>query len=142
MRRFATVPAALLAALALAGCGGEDEASPPETTSTQHTTETATQTTETTTEPAGVPATIRIEVRDGRTVGGLARPEVEEGARVQLVLAADVSGDVHLHGYDLEARVTPSRPARLRFTATIPGRFEIELHARPELHVGELTVRP
>ncbi len=135
MRRWTTVPAALLAALALAGCGGEDEAAPPATTHTQHT-----QTTDT--EPAGVPETIRIQVRDGRPVGGLARPEVEEGARVQLVLSADVSGDVHLHGYDLEAAVTPARPARLRFTADIPGRFEIELHAHPEIHVGELTVRP
>lgn len=139
---------AVLAAVALAGCGSGEEATPPATTEppmthTMAETEPETQTQATNTEPAPPePVAIRIVVRDGRPVGGIARPKVKKGDRVVLVVTADMAGDVHLHGYDLERRVTPGAPARIRFEATIPGRFEIELHAHPEVHIGELTVSP
>jgi hypothetical protein len=48
---------------------------------------------------------------------------------------------VHLHGYDVMVDVAPGKPARLRFKATIPGRFEVELEDRG-LHIAELEVRP
>ncbi|MFO7572249.1 MAG: hypothetical protein R6W48_06570 [Gaiellaceae bacterium] len=112
-------------------------------TTEQTVTATQTETVATDTEPAPpAPVAIRVVVRDGRPVGGIARPTVKKGDRVVLVVAADVTGDVHLHGYDLEETAAPGSPARMRFTATIPGRFEIELHAHPEILVGELTVRP
>lgn len=134
------------ATLALAGCSsGDDEAAPTIDDTTTMTTETETETTTTDTEtPPAVPppVTIRIDVRDGRPVGGIARPKVEKNERVVLVITADQAGDVHLHGYDLEGSVKPGSPARIRFKATISGRFEIELHVHPEVHVGELTVGP
>lgn len=132
-----------VALVALTGCGSsDDEASP--TTAEATTTETTTTETTTTdaTPPPPAPVAIRIAVRDGRPVGGIARPSVEQGDRVVLVVSADVSGSAHVHGYDLERPVRPGRPARIGFRATIPGRFEIELHAHPELQIGELTVRP
>jgi hypothetical protein len=135
-----------VALVALAGCGSSDDEASPTATDTTETTTTETTTTETTTTettpPPPAPTTIRIAVRDGRPVGGIARPSVEQGERVVLVVSADVSGGAHLHGYDLQRPVRPGRPARIRFRATIPGRFEIELHAHPELQIGELTVRP
>jgi hypothetical protein len=54
---------------------------------------------------------------------------------------ADVSDHVHLHGYDIMRDVSPGRPARLRFRATIPGRFEVELEDR-RLQIAQLEVRP
>lgn len=137
MRKMLTACAAVISAVALAGCGsGGDEGAPATATETNETTVTATAV-----EPAAPePVTIRIAVRDGRPVGGIARPKVREGDRVVLVVTADTAGDVHLHGYDLERPVRPGSPARIRFRATIPGRFEIELHAHPEVHIGELTV--
>ena len=145
MERIKLASVICVAGLALAGCGsGDDEAAPTtgETTHAGHTT-TETETTQTDTTPAPAPAvTVRILVRDGGPVGGLARPKVSQDDRVVLVVDADVSGDVHLHGYDLEQSVAPGDPARIRFRATIPGRFEIELHAQPEIIVGELTVEP
>jgi hypothetical protein len=127
----------------LAGCGSSDDESAP--TTTIGTTSTETSTTETTTTattpPASGPVTIGIAVREGRPVGGIARPTVEQGDRVQLVVRADVSDHVHLHGYDRMADVAPGRPARLRFRASIPGRFEVELEDRG-LQIAELTVRP
>lgn len=136
-----------VALLALTGCGsGGGDASPATITDTDPTaTEAETQETAAETESAPAPpapVTIAITVRDGRPVGGIARPTVRRGDRVVLVVRSDISGEVHLHGYDLEQAVAPGSPARIRFRATVPGRFEIELHAHPELHIGELTVRP
>lgn len=136
------------AVVALAGCGSsDDEASPTTTettvTDTTTTTETTTTTTETTTtEPAPpAPTTIRITVRDGRPVGGIARPSVRQDDRVVLLVRSSVADHVHVHGYDLFADVAPGRRARIAFRATIPGRFEIELEDR-HVPIAELTVRP
>jgi hypothetical protein len=119
----------------------DDEASsppPPPTTTAPATTATATTTTKP--RPAG-PITIRIVVRGGRVVGGLKRPRVERGDRALLIVRADVADHVHLHGYDIMRDVSPGRPARLRFRATIPGRFEVELEDR-RLQLAQIEVRP
>jgi hypothetical protein len=92
------------------------------------------------TRPAG-PTAIRIIVRAGRVVGGLRRARLERGEQAVLVVRADVSDHVHLHGYDVMRDVSPGRPARLRFRATIPGRFEVELEDR-KLQIAQLEVRP
>jgi hypothetical protein len=39
-----------------------------------------------------------------------------------------VADEVHVHGYDLTAALTPGQPTELTFAATIPGVFEVELH--------------
>ena len=109
---------------------------PPATTTTR----TTTRTTTTTPKPAG-PTTIRIVVRGGRVVGGLRRARLEQGDRAVLVVRADVADHVHLHGYDIMRDVAPGRPTRLRFRATIPGRFEVELEDR-RLQIAQLEVRP
>ena len=58
-----------------------------------------------------------------------------------IVVRCELSDHVHLHGYDLMADVGPGTPATIRFTATAPGRFEIELEDRG-LQIAELEVRP
>jgi hypothetical protein len=87
------------------------------------------------------PTTIRITVRGGRVLGGLRRATLEQGKRAVLVVRADVADHVHLHGYDIMRDVSPGRPARLRFRATIPGRFEVELEER-RLQIAQIEVRP
>jgi hypothetical protein len=52
---------------------------------------------------------------------------VTQGERVRLIVHADVSDEVHLHGYDLTADVTPQAAARIDFVANAAGRFEVEL---------------
>ena len=129
------------AVVALSGCGSSDDEASPTTTETT-TTETTAETTTETTEPAPpAPTTIRITVRDGRPVGGIARPSVRQGDRVVLVVRSNVADHVHVHGYDLFADVAPGRRARIAFRATIPGRFEIELEDR-HVPIAELTVNP
>ena len=112
----------------------EDGASPPPPPTT------TTRTTTTRPKPPG-PTTVRIVVRDGRVLGGLRRARLEQGERAVLVVQADVSDHVHLHGYDIMRDVSPGSPARLRFRANIPGRFEVELEDR-KLQIAQLEVRP
>jgi hypothetical protein len=119
----------------------DDEAAPPPPAATDTRTTTTTRaTTTTTTRPAG-PTPIRIVVRAGRVIGGLRRARLERGERAVLIVRADVSDHVHLHGYDIMRDVSPGRPARLRFRATIPGRFEVELEDR-RLQIAQIEVRP
>jgi hypothetical protein len=86
-------------------------------------------------------ARVRIVVRDGRPVGGIRRVTVAKDRRVVLIVSADVSDHVHLHGYDVMRDVTPGAPGRLAFRATIPGRFEVELEDAG-LQIAEVTVKP
>ena len=80
-------------------------------------------------------------MREARAVGGVRRVTVRKGRRVVLLVRSDVSDEVHLHGYDVSRDVAPGSPARLRFRATLPGRFEVELeeHGR---QIAEVQVRP
>jgi hypothetical protein len=112
------------------------EATTAPTTTAAPTTTTA----PTTTAPAG-PRRIRVTVRGGNVVGGVKTVRVEQGEQVVLVVRADVSDHVHLHGYDRMADVGPGAPAQLAFRATIPGRFDVELEDR-KLRIAELEVRP
>ena len=58
-----------------------------------------------------------------------------------LVVKSDVADEIHLHGYDKSTDVTAGGTARLPFTATIPGRFEVELESRG-VQIADLTVNP
>jgi FtsP/CotA-like multicopper oxidase with cupredoxin domain len=75
--------------------------------------------------------------------GGMDPEEIDvtEGDRVTLRLTSDAPLEVHLHGYDLEAEVTPDEPADLSFEANLTGRFEIEDHETEEA-LGVLLVQP
>jgi hypothetical protein len=64
---------------------------------------------------------------------------VNKGDRVLLVVKSDVADEIHLHGYDLSRDVMAGGTARLPFTATLPGRFEVELESRG-VQIADLTV--
>lgn len=132
--------------LALAGCGGDSDggpeaSSPPPPTPVETTTETTPTTTEPTTTAPAAPRTIVVVVDQGRPRGGIKRPTLDKGERVVLVVRADAGESVHMHGYDVEKRVTPGKPVRIPLTATIPGRFELELH-HPDSLLAVIEVQP
>lgn len=80
----------------------------------------------------------------GVTGGSVDRVETFKaslGDRVRLVVTADVSDEVHLHGYDLAADVAPGTEAIIDFRAEIPGVFEVELEDAGVL-IAELVVSP
>jgi FtsP/CotA-like multicopper oxidase with cupredoxin domain len=53
---------------------------------------------------------------------------VEKGDAVRLRLTSDAPGEIHLHGYRLEAKLTPGNPAELAFKAYATGRYPFEWH--------------
>jgi hypothetical protein len=53
---------------------------------------------------------------------------VAEGERVELRWSADEPLVLHLHGYEIETRVAPGRPAVTAFTARLTGRFPVAIH--------------
>jgi hypothetical protein len=114
-----------------------DESTTPTTIPT--TTQTAPTTTTTPTTPDV--QSIRIDFRNGRVVGGIRRARVEQGERVRLVVRADLSDEVHLHGYDISRRIRPGAPTLIVFRATVVGQFEVELEER-HIQLAEIEVRP
>jgi copper(I)-binding protein len=126
--------ACLLAATALTGCGSDDS-----TTASSTETATETTTTDTTTTEAEKPTVVSIVVVNAAPQGGIVRQTVNKGDRVVLVVKSDVADEIHLHGYDLSRDVTAGGTARLPFTATLPGRFEVELESRG-VQIADLTV--
>jgi hypothetical protein len=96
---------------------------------------TTTRTTPTVTQPQVT--RWRIDTRDD----SLDRLSVPKDTRLRIVVIADVSDEVHVHGYDLMADVAPGSPAVLNFTADVVGRFEIELEQRGR-QIAQLNVQP
>ncbi len=131
----------LLVSLFVALRPDNEKPAPPTTVSATTTTVAAT-TAPTTTGGQG-PGTVHIDyaVSGGKPTGGIARDSVSRGRIVVLRVTSDVADHVHLHGYDLKSDVGPGAPATIRFTATAPGRFELELE-ESGVQIGELEVRP
>jgi hypothetical protein len=124
--RPALLPAAFLAvALALAGCAGTD--SPASSASGSNSSAPSSATVSATGEPAE-DQRIEVQVTGGQVTGDTGRVPVATGTHVTLVITSDAADEVHLHGYDLQAELTPGEPAELTVDATIPGVFELELH--------------
>lgn len=87
------------------------------------------------------PTVVKITVVKGRPVGGVKRPTVKKGTIVRFVIVTDKGEEVHLHGYDVERKMTRGKPTVLRVVTKIPGRFELEMHG-PDALLAQLTVRP
>jgi hypothetical protein len=140
----------MLVMATIAGCGGTTAATsttlPIAATSTIGEPATTTTTPEptsgpTTTAPAATTTTVALSTTAelapdhvfeltvaGGVVGGAPDdPTVAVGDTVLMVVTADVSDEVHVHGYDLIGEVAPGEPAQIEFTADIPGIFEVEL---------------
>jgi hypothetical protein len=137
--RILAVAALACVALAAAGCG-DDETAAPTATQAEQTTPVETTTTAPATTPAPQATTLTIVVNQGRPQGGIKTFTVKKGDRVALVVHSDTGDSVHLHGYNIE-RPLQNGTGTIRFTATVPGRFEIELHESDVL-LGNLQVEP
>ena len=115
---------------------GEDAAT------TRTTTAAATTEPAATTAPPPEPEVVRAKITvPGDAAPAVRRLSVRRDRQVVLVVEAEMTDEVHVHGYDLTAGVAPDKPARNRFKANAPGIFEIELEDR-RLLIAELEVRP
>ena len=129
----------MLAATALAGCGSDDSSSASSTDSTTDETTTTAETETTTTTEAAKPTVVSIVIVKGVPKDGIVRESFDKGDRVVLVVKSDVADEIHLHGYDIMRDVAAGGTARLPFTASLPGRFEVELEDHG-VQIAELTV--
>ncbi|MBA2263407.1 MAG: hypothetical protein H0W10_01950 [Chloroflexi bacterium] len=75
-----------------------------------------------------------------------AAPAVCRDQQATLVIASEIDGILHIHGYESEVpatEVTVGDELRLTFTAQRSGQFPIELHpadAPAEVNIGVITV--
>jgi hypothetical protein len=77
---------------------------------------------------------IEIAVRGGKVELPDNRIVVTQGAEVQLHWTSDRPIVLHLHGYDIEARVAPDAPATMAFRARLAGRFPVSEHRQDASH--------
>jgi hypothetical protein len=152
-RRFVALAAlAVFGPLFLLGCGDDSSStSSTATTSAAPTTTgaatggsatttgaaTATTAPVRTTAPAG--QTIEITVANGKVDNG-GRKQVDKGTPLTLRVTSDVADEVHVHGYDLKADVSPGQPAVITFTPDAGGVFEVELEHKG-VQLAQLEVR-
>jgi plastocyanin len=105
-------------ALALAACGGEAKTAPPSASSSVA--------------PSSAPASdvveIKVSVTDGKVEPGPSVHKVALGRTVRIIVTSDRADEVHVHGYDKEAKVGAGTPTTIQFTADQSGRFEVETH--------------
>ncbi|MEE9473599.1 MAG: hypothetical protein V3V82_06430 [Acidimicrobiia bacterium] len=149
MIRAALVAATLLVVAACNGGSGGTTATPAPTTQPL----TTTSSPQATTAPADTPTTSTtattttisdfdlIEVDLTAPGDDPGRVPVELGHTVRLVITADTTDEVHLHGYDIKASVAPGSPAVLDFVADIPGIFDVELEGTGQ-EIMQLQVAP
>lgn len=119
--------------IALAGCAGDDSASPTAGPGATAAPEPSTSAPSPTASDA-TPSAQRFAGRDiavtfagGQVSGDIGRVPAALGESLTIVVTSDTADEVHLHGYDVSVPVTPGSPASLTFEATIPGVFEVEL---------------
>ncbi|MBM2822654.1 MAG: hypothetical protein HW413_1400 [Thermoleophilia bacterium] len=138
-----TAIALFVGGFGLASCGGGDDGDAAETTETETTSTTTTETTSTMTVTTELekPTVVRIVIENGAPKGGIVRQTVDKGDLVLLVVQSDVADEIHLHGYDISRDVAAGGTARITFTATLPGRFEVEIEERGA-QIADLTVQP
>jgi hypothetical protein len=141
MRNFLIGGAAIAVAVALYFVFRPDDTDEPAGGVTVPTTTNPTATVVPPPPPMRPPARVRITVRDGLPVGGVRRVTVTRGRRVTLIVNADVTDHVHLHGYNVMRDVAPGRPAVISFRATILGTVEAELEDR-RVQIARITTQP
>jgi hypothetical protein len=64
----------------------------------------------------------------GRLTGASDTLTTRQGTATEIRFTSDSDLELHLHGYDIEATVSPAWPVSLLFDAAIPGRFPLESH--------------
>ena len=81
--------------------------------------------------------TIDIRIENGRVPQSQRVIRVKQGDEVQLRWSSDRPLSLHLHGYEIETRVTPGAAAAMSFTARATGRFPIHVHAEGSSHLHD-----
>jgi hypothetical protein len=90
--------------------------------------------------PAG-PKTFRIQLKNHELASGPKLISVKNGDRAVIVVSSDEPETVHLHGFEIEHEITPSKPGRYEFKAKNEGAYELESHTT-EKKLATVQVEP
>jgi hypothetical protein len=77
---------------------------------------------------------LMLSVVKGAVAGVGDTLKVQQGDDLELRWSSDRPMELHLHGYDIEVKVSPQAPAVMSFKANIPGRFPVEPHGQGPGH--------
>ncbi|MFG3558854.1 hypothetical protein ACGGAQ_31215 [Micromonospora sp. NPDC047557] len=145
----------LLSALLTAGCGQDDAPSvaAPSTPATSAAAPTAsapasadsptptpTPTPAATASTPAVDREITVTIAKRRISPPTGRVTVAKGQLVRITVTSDADDELHVHGYDLGARLPAGTPGSVEFRAEKTGLFEVETH-ETELVLFQLVVR-
>ncbi|MET8231725.1 hypothetical protein ABZS77_13760 [Micromonospora sp. NPDC005298] len=148
LRTSGALAAGLLATLLAAGCGESDDpsvatSSTPTTTaaaSPSATTAAASPTPAATTSIPSADVEIILRIAKRRVDPPTGRVTVAKGELVRITVTSDVPDELHVHGYDVGARLPAGTPGSVEFRADKTGLFEVETH-ETELVLVQLVVR-
>ncbi|MEH3032565.1 MAG: hypothetical protein PGN07_00630 [Aeromicrobium erythreum] len=138
MKTIASTALAAVLALALTGCGSDDE--PAESPSTSAPSASASASAS---EPADDGVTVDITIaKDGSVTPRGDRVDVKVGQKVTLRITAKAAEEIHVHSdpehsYDVEAGDTVEKS----FTIDNPGQVAVEAHGS-DATIVQLVVRP
>ena len=74
------------------------------------------------------PVSAELTISGGLAPAAQRLIRVHKDDNVHLRVLSDSPGELHLHAYDLKARLEPGVPQDLRFKAWATGRFRLEWH--------------
>ncbi|WP_433124425.1 hypothetical protein ACQPWW_19320 [Micromonospora sp. CA-240977] len=139
--------ASLVATLLVAGCGQDDDpsvATPSAPATSAAPPSAATTAPSPTASPTpSAPAADReivVTIAKRRISPPTGRITVGKGELVRITVTSDVSDELHVHGYDLGARLPAGTPGSVEFRADKTGLYEVETH-ETELVLFQLVVR-
>ena len=84
---------------------------------------------------------VEVTIAGGQVQTADRRVIVTLNSRVRLIVASDISDEVHIHGVDEYVDLRAGETATYDFVANIPGTFEVELHEAGDL-LFSLQVQP
>ncbi|MEV4754306.1 hypothetical protein AB0J86_04205 [Micromonospora sp. NPDC049559] len=93
--------------------------------------------------PAATPAVdkeITVTVARKKVTPPTGRVQVAKGNLVRVTVTSDVADELHVHGYDLSAKLPAGKPASIEFRTDRTGLFEVETH-ETHLVLFQLVVR-
>ena len=71
---------------------------------------------------------VTLVVQGDQLIAGPRLVKLVRDEVVEMTVVSDRADELHVHGYNLYATLTPGKPATLRLTARRTGRFGFELH--------------